>query len=659
MHRMTPPISARLEALEGWRSARLAQLVAVERFLAEYELDDASAAARLRALRERLGSGQRRVAFVGEFSRGKSELINALLQGEGNGRILPATPGRTTMCPVELGYEPDTAPALALLPIETRRDGATLAELRADRAAWRRVELDPGNAAHLAQALAQVAATRWAALDEARALGLWDDAHPETHPERDEQGRIEIPLWRHALVNLPHPLLERGLAVLDTPGLNALGAEPELTLAMLPDAHAVVFVLGADTGVTRSDLETWRDHLAGRGMAQFVVLNKIDTLRDPLLEPAQVAAQIEAQRRSVARILDVAADSVFAVSARDALVAGRGGHRADEAWRRSGIAQLEAALGARLLEDGRSFLQRQLDGAAAVLRAGAVHRLGERRRQVAEQTLELRGLRGKSLARLRSARERIAAEADEFEQCQVQLRALRSVHQRLLVQALAVLAGEPLRAEVDRLQHRLRLALIKFDGRAALGEFFARLRQTLAQGSARSDEIQAMLGAGCARLNADHGFALAPPPPVALDRLDADLAQVEAAYARYLGLAGALRLVQPRAMEQFKRLLLSRLRVVFETAGSEVELWSRTTLAQIDSQLGERRSAFTRRAAAIERIDSATGELEARLAELAAQDAALLRAQRRLGELLAALCDAPDQGMTPGPAAPLQRVAGH
>ena len=31
--------------------------------------------------------------------------------------------------------------------------------------------------------------------------------------------------------------------ILDTPGLNALGAEPELTLSMLPSAHAVLFIL--------------------------------------------------------------------------------------------------------------------------------------------------------------------------------------------------------------------------------------------------------------------------------------------------------------------------------------------------------------------------------------------------------------------------------
>ena len=77
-----------------------------------------------------------------------------------------------------------------------------------------------------------------------------------------------------------HPLLEQGLVILDTPGLNAIGAEPELTLSLLPNAHAVLFILAADTGVTQSDLSVWREYVnAGqRRDGRLVVLNKIDSL---------------------------------------------------------------------------------------------------------------------------------------------------------------------------------------------------------------------------------------------------------------------------------------------------------------------------------------------------------------------------------------------
>ena len=103
---------------------------ALARALAEHDLLDEADAAALAALRERLASDRLVLAFVAEFSRGKSELINAIFFADAGRRVLPATPGRTTMCPVELRFDAGVPPRLALLPIETRLRGLSLAELR-------------------------------------------------------------------------------------------------------------------------------------------------------------------------------------------------------------------------------------------------------------------------------------------------------------------------------------------------------------------------------------------------------------------------------------------------------------------------------------------------------------------------------------------------
>ena len=73
-------------------------------------------------------------------------------------------------------------------------------------------------------------------------------------------------------------------------------------------------------------------------------------------------------------------------------------------------------------------------------------------------------------------------------------------------------------------------------------------------------------------------------------------------------------------MEQFQRMLLSKLRVVFESAAGEIELWSKAASAQIESQLRERRRAFAHRHEALQRIQAAAGELEQRIAEVEPQD---------------------------------------
>jgi hypothetical protein len=163
------------------------------------------------------------------------------------------------------------------------------------------VPLEPRNPVALSQALSAVTRVQRVSLAQAAALGFWDESQPDDNPPLGIDGKVEVPAWRHAVINYPHPLLERGLVVIDTPGLNAIGAEPELTLGLLPRAHAVVFVLAADTGVTRSDLTIWRDHLGQASQERFVVLNKIDALLDPLGTMAEVQAQIEHQRLGAAR----------------------------------------------------------------------------------------------------------------------------------------------------------------------------------------------------------------------------------------------------------------------------------------------------------------------------------------------------------------------
>ena len=143
----------------------------------------------------------------------------------------------------------------------------------------------------IVQLLQQVTEVKLVSRQEAEELGLpiaEDSAHDDGMQVM-ETGQVEIPRWRHAIVNFPHPLLEQGLVILDTPGLNALGAEPELTLNLLPSAHAVIFILSADAGVTKSDMTLWRDHIniSGSNKAQLVVLNKIDVLWDELKNPVR------------------------------------------------------------------------------------------------------------------------------------------------------------------------------------------------------------------------------------------------------------------------------------------------------------------------------------------------------------------------------------
>ena len=263
--------------------------------------------------------------------------------------------------------------------------------------------------------------------------------------------------------------------------------------------------------------------------------------------------------------------------------------------------------------------------------------MADARRQIAEQTLELRGLRGKSSSKVKLMIERVDAETAEFEQCTTRLQALRAVQGRMLKDTLVGLSSDRLRDEVSAMQRAIAASLFNLGAKGAFLDLCARLRGLLDEGRERVAEMQQMTAAQFSKLNSEFGFSLSVGRGPDLERCLPELDLIERNYVQYLGLSQALKLSEPRFMEQFRRMLVSKLRVVFENASGEVELWAKTASAQVDSQLRERRRNFRRRREALERIQLASGDLEQRLAELEVQDARLAQLNTRAAALLDAL----------------------
>jgi len=258
-------------------------------------------------------------------------------------------------------------------------------------------------------------------------------------------------------------------------------------------------------------------------------------------------------------------------------------------------------------------------------------------RQLAEQMLELRGIRGKSGAKVRLMLKRVEEETTEFEQCTTRLQAMRVVHTRMLKDTLIGLSSDRLREEVGRMQEEMAASILNLGAKKAFIGLCNRLRSLLDIARTSGDEIREMLSASFVKLNAEFGFGLALPKGPDLERYSRELEMIERNYVQFLGLTQALRLSQPKFMEQFRRMLVSKLRVVFENASGELELWSKSASAQVDSQLRERRRGFRRRREALERIQSAAGELEQRITEIETQDKRLNQYLVRVNELAAAL----------------------
>ena len=122
-------------------------------------------------------------------------------------------------------------------------------------------------------------------------------------------------------------------------------------------------------------------------------------------------------------------------------------------------------------------------------------------------------------------------------------------------------------------------------------------------------------------------------------------------------MGNVLKLSQPEFSERLVRALATRLRVVYESALGEVELWNKSAASQLDAQLRERRRNFGRRLEAIERIQQAASGLDERIAEIDIQERVLDELDNKLTELTSHLMGSSAQSRTPDGAATAENAA--
>ena len=315
-------LSGHIHNFDRWKKDLTRSLKSFRLWLRRNKLYTDSVDQRLCSLLKVLKDDYVTIAFTGEFSRGKTELINAMFFARYGQRILPSQAGRTTMCPTELFFDQHLKKTyLRLLPIETRSDTRPLVAFRNLTDYWLEMSLNTESAESMAETLQCVTETQMVSPETAEDLGF----NIEKLERHDQQQLVEIPKWRHALVSFDHALLKDGLCILDTPGLNALGSEPELTLGLLPRAQAVIFLLAADAGVTASDKAIWDEHISQLknrpNLGLYAVLNKVDVLWDELSSQAEIAKNIEKVIDSTAHQLGLPVKDVIPVSAQKGLLA--------------------------------------------------------------------------------------------------------------------------------------------------------------------------------------------------------------------------------------------------------------------------------------------------------------------------------------------------
>ncbi len=622
----TDRFTDQMQAYGRWKTELVSSIEGFQSWLETNKMSNSEVELRIFELIQTLKSDNLTIAFVAEFARGKTELINAIFFSEYDRRLLPSEAGRTTMCPTELFYDHEADKNyIRLLPIETRLEEASINELKKDQINWTHIELDTDSSEAMSESFQEIIRTKKVSPEEAIKLALHSEGDT-AHVGPD--GKVEIPMWRHALISFPHPLLKEGLTILDTPGLNAMGTEPELTLNMLPNAQAVVFVLAADTGVTKSDLEMWQHYVKPLGgeakSGRIVVLNKIDTLWDELKDEAAINKSITTQCTTTAKMLNIESDSVYPVSAQKGLLA-KIRHDVD-LIKRSNILSLESILSKDILPSKQNIVRENIVGEIGTMAKEAQGMIASRLAEANNQLKELNSLSGKNedviLHLMKKTRQEQTVYHKSVESFQANKKMFNDHHAQLL-STLSINALDKLMAETRK---NMTGAWSTMKLKKSMKEFFDIINETMETANKHVENVNRLVQTIYRQFNKEHGLTETKPRLFSIVKYKRDLERLYFEAEAYRNSPVMTMTEQAFVVKKFFISMVSHARNTLYQAHQEANSWSKAAMLPLVSRIKEHKDQMEKRLESLRKINESRDTLQTRMAELS-KTAELLQGQ--------------------------------
>lgn len=650
-------LNSEIEQYSQWRSHVSDSVQSLSNFLKDHNVTDLRTHHQFQSVLGALTDDNLSVAFVAEFSRGKSEMINTIFFGNYKRRVLPSGSGRTTMCPTELLYDPNLPSSVRLLPIESRKDERPLYELKKDESAWEEVVFDAEDADNVTETLKCMTDSKLVSKDYAKKLkfDLKEDEESEIGLPVNEYDEVEIPSWRHAIINLPHPLLEQGLVILDTPGLNAIGAEPELTINQLATAHTVVFILSHDTGVTATDLELWKTHLDGSShkdgkqrekeldpakkaeaeaknkQLKLVALNKIDSLWDGIRTDAEIESEIAQQVDATSKTLGLSPENIFPVSAQKGLLAKLNDD--DELLERSNIPGLENAIAEKLIPEKRRIVVDKVKGSLESIMESANTIMDNRLRDAEEHIAELKQLSSKNTDVISHIMVKVQAEKSSLEVDMEHYQALRSVYSKETKKLAKILSSERLEKLIAITKHNMARCASSLTLQKTINKYFERINYYLDSGIEQANEIANLSESITRDFEKDHGITNFRIRRLRLEKFKQEIARLELKYSNLKDTKTLFFKEQMSITNRFYEGVCSASRKIFDGASREATNWNNNLMVPMETYVREHHNQLRRRLESVKRIHRASDTVEARLTELNSMHESLIGQHQQFSEL--------------------------
>ena len=628
-------ITERLASLQSWRYGLETQLARAADTLREVGFMTHDAQLQIDELQLRVKLERVTIAFVAEIARGKSELINGLFFYDLGRRLLPAGLGRTTCCVTELRFDRDMATGIRLLPIETRESPRRFSELYADASQWRSVGFEADDAPSVARALAALSETKRISLSEAVAWGLHGQGVGVSAGPSGVTF-VEVPRWRHAIINFPHPLLDAGLVIVDTPGLSALSAEPELARERMPRADALLLVLDASEGVTKSDLAIWKEHLGGgrnirerekdeNTQARMVVLNKIDELQlgtqhnSPDIN-REWLRELDRRVKDAADLLRVDPICVIPVSAKLGLL-GKLANDTDKILK-SRLYQLERSLVGNLPEGRQDALTAEATSLLSALVQSAQAQLDQQRFEAMKGLSELGAVREKNEKLMAALATQTSSTQDLLDTTFRDLRGVKSIHTRLAEELAGIVDIASAKKDIERTRLAIAGSVLPSSALDSCNKYFALTEEKLDAIERKVNEIRTLFSSIGNKIRRDFdlgGVYQHDAHPFATQRFQTELSKAREKAEIEFGKTSNLFIRRGSALaDQFEEVIASRVLRIFEIASRETATWMRGLYASLEQPLEALRVREEQRATSSEKIKAADFDLSERISELQA-----------------------------------------
>ena len=644
---------SQMQAFADWKADLITTVSQFHEWLNTHQMANPEIELRIYDALKALSSDQLSIAFVAEFSRGKTELINAIFFADYGRRLLPSEAGRTTMCPTELFYDQDNDESyIKLLPIETRLCDISLAELKDEDSYWTTLPLNVNAPEQMVESFREIIKTKQVSTEDAENLGLFNaDITNRESSNTADTPRVEVPVWRHALISFPHPLLKQGLVILDTPGLNALGSEPELTLNMLPSAQAILFVLSADTGVTRSDLDMWQNHiLAFRNKQQrglVAVLNKIDTLWDEMKEADEIVVTIGEQCKSTANLLGIDTANVFPVSAQKALVAKTRNNR--ELLEQSNLLNLEALLANEILPKKQQIIWDNVVADFNNILSDTSEPLAAQLGDAQAQIQELSTMRGTNEEVVQQLLEKAKEKKAAYYEC---VKSFQLNRRKLALQAKGMfntLDIETIDGMIDKTRKDMAGSWTTVGMKNGMSVLFDSVRDAMQILHRQADETHKLVENIYRKFHEEFGLHMSTPRPFPINKFSDELDQLYLKSEEFRNSTATTMSEQSFVVKKFFISLVSHARNIFLATNKEADTWIKELINPLVNQIQDKRKGIEQHMKTLSKIRESKNNLEGQLKLLQTQRNSIKTRLNGLEQIQNALqqCIPPEISATP------------